>query len=188
MSRYVIELRPDCKVVQQICESNGQVCIGARSIQYLEELTADYINEHFGSLQDDAYKRGLEDGKKATWEAVRKVIHLPEGVVLDLFTDCYSSVCTVLQVFLKYEGSEVIEKLKAYEEKQSDKIKVGDEVVWTEDENVVIVVTSVYTADSMEWCDGFCKDGKVYSILTENVRKTNRHFDIKGILEAMKHD
>lgn len=66
MSRYVIELRPDCKVVQQICESNGQVCIGARSIQYLEELTADYINEHFGSLQDDAYKRGLEDGKQTT--------------------------------------------------------------------------------------------------------------------------
>lgn len=66
MSRYVIELRPDCKVVQQICESNGQVCIGARSIQYLEELTADYINEHFGELQQDAHDRGYKDGRNVT--------------------------------------------------------------------------------------------------------------------------
>ena len=51
MSKYVIELRPDCKVVQQICETNGQVCIGARSIQYLEELTADYIKRHTVELR-----------------------------------------------------------------------------------------------------------------------------------------
>lgn len=29
----------------------------------VEELNSDYINEHYGQLQDDAYQRGLEDGK-----------------------------------------------------------------------------------------------------------------------------
>ena len=29
----------------------------------IEELNSDYINEHFGDLQDTAYQRGLEDGK-----------------------------------------------------------------------------------------------------------------------------
>ena len=65
MSKYVIDLRPDCKVIQEICESDGQVSIGAKSIEYLEKLNADYINEHFGDLQGTAYQRGLEDGKKA---------------------------------------------------------------------------------------------------------------------------
>lgn len=32
----------------------------------LEELNSDYINEHYGELQDEAYQRGLEDGK---WKA-----------------------------------------------------------------------------------------------------------------------
>ena len=71
---------------------------------------------------------------------------------------------------------------------KDDEIEVGDEVVWTEDENVVIVVTCVYTENNMEWCDGFCRDGKVYQILTEHARKTGRHFDIQNILEAIKHD
>ena len=31
----------------------------------LEELNSDYINEHFGNLQDEAYQRGFEDGKKS---------------------------------------------------------------------------------------------------------------------------
>ena len=32
----------------------------------LEELNSDYISENFGSLQEEAYQRGLEDGK---WKA-----------------------------------------------------------------------------------------------------------------------
>ena len=31
----------------------------------LEELNSDYINEHYGELHDEAYKRGYEDGKKS---------------------------------------------------------------------------------------------------------------------------
>jgi len=151
----------------------------------LEVLNPDYINEHFGQLQDEAYQRGLEDGKKATWEAVRKVIHLPEAVVLDLFTDCYSSVCTVLQVFLKYEGSEVIAKLKAYEEKQKaeDEIKVGDEV--RHDRGWTAVVTSIDNVgfSVMDY------NGEVasYSDIGK-FKKTGRHFDIDKILEDMRHD
>ena len=33
-------------------------------LEDLEELTADYVNEHFGILQDDAYNAGFENGKK----------------------------------------------------------------------------------------------------------------------------
>lgn len=62
MNKYVIELRPDCKVVQEICESDGKVSIGAKSINYLEELNSDYINEYFSDLQDTAYQKGYDAG------------------------------------------------------------------------------------------------------------------------------
>jgi hypothetical protein len=29
----------------------------------LEELNSDYINEHYGELQDEAYLKGFKDGK-----------------------------------------------------------------------------------------------------------------------------
>ena len=31
------------------------------SLVDFEELNSDYINEHFGELQDEAYKKGLQD-------------------------------------------------------------------------------------------------------------------------------
>ena len=186
MNKYVIELRPDCKVVQEICESDGQVRIGAKSMEYLEELNADYVNEHYGDLQDTAYQKGLEEGKKAIWEAVRKVIHLPEGVVLDLFTDCYSSVCTVLQVFLKYEGSEVIEKLKAYEEKQKadDCIEIGDEVIYNGTTKCIVVRPE----NDERYASLIDSDGIHYSADHGECKKTGRHFDISKILEDMRND
>ena len=184
MSKYVIDLRPDCKVVQEICESDGKVSIGAKSINYLEQLNSDYINEHFGDLQDTAYQRGLDDA----WEAARKIV-CDEGIDMNTLCTIFRRGCSD-SVIRDYSAAEAIEKLKAYEEKQKadNKIKVRDEVIWTQDENIAIVVTSVYTVEGMEWCDGVTKDGKAYSILTKNARKTGRHFDIQSILEDMRHD
>ena len=164
MSRYVIELRPDCKVVQQICESNGQVCIGARSIQYLEELTADYINEHFGSLQDDAYKRGLEDGKKVNDKGC-------EGCKLQ-GTD--SNICD--QCCNSYANQW---------KSKDDKIEVGDEVYFkgdnTSDSGVVTWVGKNNVC--IMWRDGSAGENPKDKLL-----KTGRHFDIASTLENMRHD
>ena len=181
MSKYIIDIPNGVEWGVVTCRTEDGFY--TRDFDSLEELNSDYINEHFGDLQETAYKKGLEDGKKATWEAVRKVIHLPEAVVLDLFTDCYSSVCTVLQVFLKYEGSEVIEKLKAYEEKQKadDKIEVGDEVDAYGNKGVV---TYMYEKE-----DVYCvmmRDGSASIRKNGDIVKTGRHFDIASILEAMK--
>ena len=42
-----------------------------RDFDSLEELNSDYINENFGELQDEAYQRGYEDGKKSVSEPDR---------------------------------------------------------------------------------------------------------------------
>ena len=39
-----------------------------QQLEDLEELNSDYINEHFGDLQDVAYKRGFEDGYRKAME------------------------------------------------------------------------------------------------------------------------
>ena len=82
---------------------------------------------------------------------------------------------------------EAIEKLKAYEKKQSDKIEVGDEVNWLGD---CFVVTRIFQPRNMkEQCDGIDDDGCVYhDVLIKDLEKTGRHFDIASILEDMKHD
>ena len=41
------------------------------SLDTLEELNSDYINEHYGELQDEAYRKGFEDGKKSVSEPDR---------------------------------------------------------------------------------------------------------------------
>ena len=195
MSKYVIEIKPEYedkfRGVMILGAKNSNLYVDSQTVDELEELNSDYINEHFSDLQDTAYQRGLEDGKKATWEATRKVIRLPEGVVLDLFTDCYSSVCTALQVFLKYEGSEVIEKLKAYEEKKADKIEVGDIIANNTEPKLKVWVTCF---DEIGFCGiaitdfGTVDGGKLYSSCSPKGWHKIGHFDIDKILEEMRHD
>lgn len=93
----------------------------------------------------------------------------------------------LMEILRKYEPTEIIEKFNVYEQKQIDNIEVGDEVVRSADKNAMIIVSHIYTTNgNLYWCDGICKDGKVYHILTKNARKTGRHFDIQKILEEME--
>lgn len=185
------------------------------------KLAVGEINNHLSILEgllrnerddvqkqvNDAYQRGLEEGKKATWglvadassaeyqrglddawEAARRISILEsDGGYSWKEMKSIFGTDSASEIYVLHTATEAINKIKAYEEKQKadDEIKVRDEVVWTQDENVAIVVTNVYTVDNMEWCDGVCKDGKVYHILTKNARKTGRHFDIEKILKEM---
>lgn len=168
MNKYVIELRPDCKVVQEICESDGKVSIGAKSIEYFEELTADYINENYGQLQDDAYQKGFEDGKAVNDKGCEgcKYGGTPQG----------NSPCFNCSNYYKNNWTA-----------KNDRIDVGDEVNWLGD---CFIVTRIFQPrNGKEQCDGIDDDGCVYhDVLIKDLEKTGRHFDIASILEAMKHD
>ena len=63
MNKYVIDLRPDCKVVQQICEKDSQIYTSSTGVHYLEELTVDYIQKNCKSLLDAFYQKGFDEGK-----------------------------------------------------------------------------------------------------------------------------
>lgn len=164
-----------------------------KSIEEFEELNSDYINEHFGNLQDGAYQRGLEegndigykdgvkDGRNEAWEAAKKI------ALMD--TETSENVTGYFGLFRIMENltpMQALEKLKAYEQKRSDKIKRGDivNVKGCCNDNLLGVVTKVWEDNCyIMWGDGsggaWCKDSVV---------KTGKHVDIDKILEELRYD
>lgn len=68
--KYVIELDDRIKLVTSVgVTENGVVYTTSDYVHNLEELNSDYINEHFGELQDEAYQAGLNDA----WEAAQRL-------------------------------------------------------------------------------------------------------------------
>ena len=153
------------------------------SLDELEELNSDYINEHYGSLQDEAYQAGLDKA----WEIARRIRLNCEdgGIDCDGLRKMFGTANTYT-IIKDNTASEAVAKIKAYDNvTHSDRIEVGDEVIW-KPENITLIVTSTYEASGFNWCDGLAQDGKVYRTLIENDRKTGKHYDIQSVLEAMR--
>ena len=170
--KYVVDASDDVKKVMAMGVTHGgAIWTDTTDIENLEELNSDYINEHFGQLQDEAYKRGFEDGK---WKSE------------DGCTGC------------KYEGNDERSQpcalcCNAYTnqwaaKKQDDEIKVGDEVeISQSDANGIWVVIKVEKHDGYEAYCAINKDGDIYfEEEQDRVTKTGRHFDIESILEDMR--
>lgn len=174
MSKYIIEIKPEYedsfKGLMILGAKDSNLFVDTLAVENLEELNSDYINEHYGQLQDEAYKRGFEDGK---WKSE------------DGCTGC------------KYEGNDERSQpcalcCNAYTnqwtaKKQDDGINVGDEVDWSGDKFIVTRIFQPY--DKAEECDGVDMDGCTYhDVLISGLTKTGRHFDIASMLEDMRHD
>ena len=81
-------------------------------------------------------------------------------------------------------AQEAIDKIKAYEDKHSDRIEVGDEVI--SDAGNKFTVTGFTNSDAV--C-GFSARGSWCFSTIDNLTKTGKHYDIASILEAMRtHD
>jgi hypothetical protein len=67
--KYIIEIAKEYEEYFKgilICGiADGKFAVDVIAREDLEELNSDYINEHFGELQDEAYRKGYEDGKKS---------------------------------------------------------------------------------------------------------------------------
>ena len=174
------------------------------SLDELEELNSDYINEHYGSLQDEAYKQGYAEAERIwrapssdnefyqkglgdAWEAARKLFSsMADSDIEKAFPIEWNN--GGFKALMNLQPQEAIAKIKAYDDKHSDRIEVGDEVEW---EGEKFTILRVFTPKGCyEQCDGFDDAGNGYTnILTKDVKKTGKHYDIASILEAMRtHD
>lgn len=148
----------------------NSLVLDEEGLSRLEELNSDYINEHYGELQDEAYQRGFEDGK---------AVH-DKGCEGCLLQGTGSNICG--QCCNSYANQWMA---------RDEKIEVGDEVEWDNDfTGDRFIVTRIYQPyGKKEQCDGIDDDGDVYrAVLIESLVKTGRHFDIASILEDMRND
>lgn len=227
MSKHIIELRPDCKVVQQICEKDGQIYIGSKWVNYLEELTADYIKDHYKELfgeiltdeyntgykdgcnvtetqaQDDAYRRGFEDGNKSGYEkGLNAVGTYRKGYTIgydDGYDDGKKSIDKGCEGCKYHENTSLtnpcsectrgwVDHYKPVSD--SDRIEVWDVIANNTEPELKVWVTAL---GEMGFCGmaitdfGSVNKGELYdSCSTKGWHKTGRHFDIQSILDAMK--
>ena len=157
---------------------------------------------------DEAYKRGLEDGKKAfdlldaerdseyqrglddAWEAARKIADMWTRIDNDELLAIFGITerighSAIKSLFGKQTANEAMLELEAYEEKQKaeNEINVGDEVDWSGDKFIVTRIFQPY--DKAEECDGVDMDGCTYhDVLISGLTKTGRHVDITDMLKG----
>ena len=190
MSKYIIDIPNGVEWGVVTCRTEDGFY--TRDFDSLEELNADYINEHFGDLQDtayrkgresvfheleisgsqkgesadDAYQRGFEDGKTVNDKGC-------EGCM-------YANVAGTHEPCVRCSNSYSNQWTA-----KDDKIEVGDEVNWMGD---CFIVTRIFQPRTQkEQCDGIDDDGCVYhDVLMDDLEKTGRHFDIASILEDMR--
>lgn len=201
--KYIVEASDDVKKVIALGVTHGgAIWTDTTDIENLEELNSDYINEHYGDLQDTAYQKGINDGSldvkqrvegayqrglDDAWEAARKVGHCK---LWDDYTKDTGkpSVCAVA-VLDHYTAYEAIEKLKAYEEKQDDKPIIGEVV--ERYLNGKRDGVGMFLGEDGDYWNCLFWTGAIFGTFaypSNQFKRTGNVCDIEKILEAMKHD
>ena len=172
MSKYIIELDDRIKLVTSVgVTENGVVYTTSDYVHNLEELNSDYINEHYGELQDEAYQRGLEDGKNSIENGCK---------------GCKYESRTAMEEPCKYCSNCHTSKYTPMP-KHSDRIEVGDIVERYVDGK--LDSKGIYLQED----DGYwrCLFDTGAALMTfaypkGQFKKTGKHYDIQSILEAMR--
>jgi RNAse (barnase) inhibitor barstar len=176
--KYVIDLPDDAQYILINGASENHCYTRVEQVDDLEELNSDYINEHFGELQDEAYRRGLND----MWDVVRKISLMTSAEAEEVFAGAGS----YNRYNLGYSGVEAMDAYKAYLEKK-DRIEVGDIVDRYIDGK--FDSRGIYLGGNGEIWDCLFWANTLPITLAypkEQFKKTGKHYDIASILEAMR--
>jgi len=171
MSKYIIELNEDCKIVQQMCvtEHGNAYTNGCYSCD-LEELNSDYINEHYGSLQDEAYQRGLEDGKWKAEDGCDGCKYYEDTSLTNPCSECSRGCVDHYKPASDPDRIEVGDIVDRYIDGKFDSRGIylgGNGEIWD----------CLFWANTLPITLAYPK---------EQFKKTGKHYDITSILEAMR--
>lgn len=119
MSKYIIELNDKCaRGIVVFGKTDEEVISTTQYVENLEVLNSDYINEHFGDLQDTAYQRGQIELIVAIRELIK---HDNSNDWKEMGFEFDSSAWSyrLTEILGNYEPSEIIKRVKACEQKQT---------------------------------------------------------------------
>ena len=166
--KFVIEIK---EIDEYKCHKDYKVLenwyVSTDELDKLERLDSDYVNEHYGELQDEAYDKGLEDA----WKLARKIFTFNDNKIEQIF--CCVNKRSVIDDLTPQEA---LAKFEVYE--KANEIKVGDVVVAVSIESVVTKVGEdfVHTID---------KNGSSGKYAKFVCKKTGKHIDIQSVLEQI---
>lgn len=150
-------------------------------------------NDYHAKTEEDR-QSSYELGLNMAWEAAKKIYlttsegGLPNEEIVKIFDVGWMG--WIATIFKNFSASEVVEKLKAYEEQKNQEedseIKVGDEVIYRHGE-LTGIVTSIYKTKKFDilWNDGSVGQEKNIS----DFKKTGRTFpEIVAVLKKMQEE
>ena len=207
MSKYIIEIAEEYEEYFKgvlICGiADGKFAVDVIAREDLEELNSDYINEHYGELQDEAYQKGINDGSldvkqrvegayqrglEDAWNVARKIAVETDdgGVSIEALYKMFGteSMCMIMKNNTVHDATD---KLKAYEDKNSDRIEVGDIVERYVDGK--LDSKGIYLQEDDGYWRCLFDTGAVlmtFAYPKGQFKKTGKHYDIASILEAMR--
>lgn len=210
--KYIVKIKPEYKDsfkgLMVLGAKDNNLFVDVLAVDDLELLNSDYINENFGQLQDTAYQKGFEDGKKTpselasnaeyqrglddAWEAAKKIFgyEMDGGIPIDeirkVFGYAEDAIFCTADIIRHNTAAEAINKIKAYEEKQkaADEIKVGDVVIYNGTTKCLVVAPQT----DEKYASLFDCNGMHYYADYRECKKTGKHFDISKILKEMTND
>ena len=182
MSKYSIEIPDDVQYVLLNGKTDNKYYTAVRPVAELEVLNSDYINEHYGQMQDEAYQKGINDGsldvKQRVEGAYQRGLEDGKKSIDKGCEGCRYASRTAIEEPCKYCSNCHTSKYEPLPERD-DSIKVGDEVEAPRGKAVVTAVK-----DDLVYY--FYSDGDLGCVKLYRIKKTGKHYDIASILEAMR--
>ena len=190
--KYIIEIPDNTAWIQwvKVSDKDGHACFDFKDpedlIPYtepdLEQVRKEAYEEGYKlGYYSDGYQRGLKDA----WDAARKIVLSREdGGLFDYEERKAVFGCGNYMVLKEFFVSEVIEKIRQYEQKQKE-IKIGDEVEGDEGGQRGVVIDSRFENSQVVVLTG---NSKVYAWWSKcAIHKTGRHFpEIAEVLKKMQ--
>ena len=124
---------------------------------------------------EEAYNKGLEDGRNEAWELAKKLWRNDAKTNDDIYGIEY-----FIDIVNEYTPQEALAKLEAYEKEQNE-MKVGD-VVTVCGEKGIVVGYLCGLEEYEVWMDGYERPQR---ICKNEIKKTGKHIDIQSILQQI---
>lgn len=174
--KFVVEIKKSGYPYSAVSESRN---CSEEFLDSLDRLDSTYINEHFGALQDEAYNQGLNDA----WELAKQILYGVDKQLIEIFDVNVEPVFFNLTHKREIINNHTPQEVKAMtdEWRESQKIHVGDEIIYSDVEKTIIV-----SFISEQLIHGIDRTGEVISTPNNGKwKKTGKHIDIQQILEQI---
>lgn len=163
------------EIVKEIDEATKLLKEGIRKIRDSLNIARDIANKE-NAVDEEAYNKGLEDGRNEVWEWLKKFGKMRANEAKRL----YGYNGELWEIFDNFTPQEVLLKLEEYEKEQNE-IKVGDVIEY---DGIQAIVMDIDAVDNVAL---FTENACIESWLPQcTCKKTGKHIDVSSILQQIK--